>query len=106
MSVLRLLFALGGLVLAALIVWASVTAGQSLSEAVAWLVSEPWGVVTLFDLYLGFAFLAVLIFVLEPDKRLALLFILPLPVLGNVWAAVWMVVRLPAAVKRWRADRA
>lgn len=102
MALLRILFAAGGLILLALIVWAAATAGQSLSEAAGWLVSGPWGVVTLFDLYLGFAFLAVLIFVLEPDRRLALLFILPLPVLGNVWAAVWMVVRLPQIAARLR----
>lgn len=103
MTPLRLVFAAGGLVLAALIVWAAASAGQSLSEAVAWLVSGPWGVVTLADLYLGFAILAVLIWMLEPDRRIALLFILPLPLLGNVWAALWMVVRLRAVARRLRA---
>ena len=97
MALVRILIALGGLSLAALIVWAAASAGQSLPEAIAWLVSGPWGVVTLADLYLGFAILAVLIWLLEPDKRLALLFILPLPVLGNVWAAVWLALRFPAS---------
>lgn len=102
MVLLRILFALGGLILAALIVWAATSAGQNLSEAVGWLVSGPWGVVTLADLYLGFAILAVLIFLLEPDRRLAFLFILPLPLLGNVWAALWLVVRLRAVTQRLR----
>ncbi len=100
MTLARLLAALGGLVLLALIVWAMLTAGQSLSEAVAWLVSEPWGVVSLVDLYLGFFLIAVLIWVLEPNKKIALAFILPLPVLGNVWAAVWVAWRLAKAVRR------
>lgn len=103
MTLFRILFAAGGIVLAALIVWAAMTAGQSLSEAVAWLVSGPWGVVTLADLYLGFAILAVLIWVLEPDTRIALIFILPLPLLGNVWAALWIVLRLRAVAGRLRA---
>ena len=92
MTFLRILVAVGGLVLAALIVWA-VQAGD-FSAAGAWLTSDPWGMVTLADLYLGFAILAVLIWVLEPNKRVALLFILPLPVLGNVWAAVWLALRV------------
>ncbi|PWE18446.1 hypothetical protein DDZ18_02235 [Marinicauda salina] len=103
MTLLRILFAAGGLALAAMIVWAAMTAGQSLSEAVGWLVSEPWGAVTLADLYLGFVFLAVIIWLMEPDKRIALAFILPLPFLGNVWAAVWMAWRLGRVVEARRA---
>ena len=94
MIAVRVLSALGGLVLLAAIVWASLTAGQSLSEAVGWLVSEPWGVVSLIDLYLGFVFIAIFIWQLEPNKLIALVFILPLPVLGNVWPAVWIAWRL------------
>jgi hypothetical protein len=103
MTLVRILSALGGLALLALIVWAMATAGQSLTEAIAWLVSEPWGVVSLFDLYLGFFLIAVLIWVLEPNKAIALAFILPLPVLGNVWAAVWVAWRI-AKVVRGRAE--
>lgn len=103
MTLVRILSALGGLALLALIVWAAMTAGQSLTEAVAWLVSEPWGVVTLVDLYLGFLLIAALIWVLEPNKALALVFILPLPVLGNVWSAVWVAWRLGAVIARRRS---
>jgi hypothetical protein len=103
MTLVRILSALGGLALLALIVWAMATAGQSLTEAIAWLVSEPWGVVSLFDLYLGFFLIAVLIWVLEPNKAIALAFILPLPLLGNVWAAVWVAWRI-AKVVRGRAE--
>ncbi len=99
MTLVRILSALGGLALLVLIVWASATAGQSLTEAIAWLVSEPWGVVSLFDLYLGFFLIAVLIWVLEPNKAIALAFILPLPVLGNVWAAVWVAWRITKVVR-------
>jgi len=100
MTLVRILSALGGLALLALIVWAMATAGQSLTEAIAWLVSEPWGVVSLFDLYLGFFLIAVLIWVLEPNKAIALAFILPLPLLGNVWAAVWVAWRLAGVVRK------
>jgi hypothetical protein len=99
MTLVRILSALGGLALLALIVWAMATAGQSLTEAIAWLISEPWGVVSLFDLYLGFFLIAVLIWVLEPNKAIALAFILPLPLLGNVWAAVWVAWRIAKVVR-------
>ena len=99
MTLIRILSALGGLALLAAIIWAVMTADQSLGEAVAWLVSEPWGVVSLVDLYLSFFFIAVLIWCLETNKAIALLFILPLPFLGHVWSAVWMVWRLAAMLR-------
>ncbi|VXC87484.1 conserved membrane hypothetical protein [Oceanicaulis sp. 350] len=103
MTAFRIIAGLGAIALAAAIVWASITAGQSLSEAVGWLVSEPWGVVSLVDLYLGFVLLAILIWVFEPNKLIALAFILPLPVLGNVWSAVWVAWRLGHALSRRQA---
>lgn len=101
----RIIAALGALALALAIVWASMTAGQSLSEAVGWLVSEPWGVVSLIDLYLGFVLIAILIWVFEPNKLIALVFILPLPILGNVWSAVWLAWRLGRLVATRPAAR-
>lgn len=98
MNAFRIVSAVGGVLLLAAIVWASMTANQSLAEAVGWLVSKPWGVVSLIDLYLGFVFIAIFIWILEPDKRIALLFILPLPVLGNIWPALWVVWRLKRAL--------
>lgn len=99
MTFIRILCALGGLILLVAIIWASLTAGQSLTEAVAWLTSQPWGVVSLVDLYLSFFFVAVLIWCLETNKGVALLFILPLPFLGHVWSAVWMVWRLAGLLR-------
>lgn len=104
MTAFRIIAALGAIALAISIVWASLTAGQSLSEAVGWLISEPWGVVSLIDLYLGFVLIAILIWVFEPNKRIALVFILPLPILGNVWSAVWLAWRLGRIVKARRTD--
>lgn len=103
MTLIRILCLIGGLVLLASIFWAADAAGQSFGEAIAWLVSGPWGVVTLIDLYLGFFFIAVLIWLLEPKRWIALLFILPLPFLGNVWAAVWMAWRLAQVIQARRA---
>jgi hypothetical protein len=57
------------------------------------------GIVTLADLYLGFVLTAVVIAGFERGFR-AVLWILPLPFLGNVWAVVWFVVRLPELFRR------
>ncbi|OCW56378.1 hypothetical protein [Hoeflea olei] len=93
MKILQILIAAGALGLAALIVVA-ISAG-SFSEAGSWLMSDPWGRVTLADLYLGFVLAAAVIWLCEPRPLVAVLWILPIPVLGNVWAAVWFILRLP-----------
>ena len=106
MVLVRIGVAIGGLVLLASIFWAAETAGQSLGEAISWLISNPWGVVSLIDLYLGFVFIAIFIWVLEPSKIIALAFILPLPFLGNVWPAVWIVWRLAKVLGERRLEGA
>jgi len=81
-------FGLGALIIIAM------TDG-SFSRAGSWLLSEPWGLVTLVDLYLGFLLSAAVIWFFEPRTRNALLWILPIPILGNLWTAVWFIIRLP-----------
>lgn len=104
MTLIRILMAAGGMTLAVLIVWA-ISAGD-FSAAGSWLISDPWGIVTLTDLYLGFFMLTVLIWMLEPSKLIALGFIMPMPFLGNVWAVIWLIWRIGmlAGNARARAD--
>ena len=59
MAIFRSLLGLAALAFAALIVWAA-KAGD-FSGAGTWLTSHPWGIVTLIDLYIGFAISAVVI---------------------------------------------
>lgn len=98
MIFLRILLAVGGLVLLASIVWAAQAA--SIGASFSAMVEDPWGIVALIDLYLGFVFLAVIIWLFERNHLIALAFILPLPFLGNIWAAVWIVWRLGALSAR------
>ena len=93
MKLLQAVIAVATLGLAALIIIA-VTDG-SFSRAGSWLLSEPWGLVTLADLYLGFLLSAAVIWLFEPRTLGALLWILPIPILGNLWTAVWFIIRLP-----------
>lgn len=101
MMILRFLTALGGLALGVLIVLA--VSGGGFGAAGSWLMTDPWGRVTLFDLYLGFFFLALIIALFERQGWRAALWIIPLPILGNIWAAVWLVLALPELTRRLRA---
>ncbi len=92
MTLARLFVALFGLAFGALIVWAIRTG--DFWTAGSWLTSDPWGVVTLSDLYLGFLLSALVIAAFEPPLKAAF-WILPIPFLGNVWTVVWFVINLP-----------
>ncbi|MBU4531196.1 MAG: hypothetical protein KUA43_13620 [Hoeflea sp.] len=93
MKLLQAVIAAATLGLGALIIIA--VADGSFYEAGSWLFSEPWGLVTLADLYLGFLLSALIIWFFEPRPLKALIWILPIPILGNLWTAVWFVIRLP-----------
>ena len=97
MNFLRVALAFIGVALAILIAWA-VHAGD-FGEAGAWLTTDPWGIVTLADLYLGFLLSAVMICFLERSWK-AVLWIAPIPVLGNVWTVLWVIFRFPVLIGR------
>lgn len=100
-TVARVLVALAGLALSASIVWAGFVQGANLLSEGARILELSWGVVTLVDLYVGFLIIAVVIAALEPRAWVAALWIAPLPFLGNVVAALWVVVRLPVVMRRF-----
>ena len=97
MTPLRIVLAILGLTLVGLIAWA--ISGQTFMSEGAWLVSHRWGIVSLADLYLGFILIGVLIWLFEPNKLIALVFILPLPFLGNIWSVIWVIWRVPGLIK-------
>jgi hypothetical protein len=99
MTSVRVLLTVLGLLFAALIIWA-VQTGDFWTEG-AWLTSNPWGIVSLSDLYLGFLIAAVLMFVFE-NPRTRWFWIIPLPFLGNLWTILWLVWRLPSLYHRLR----
>lgn len=101
MIILRFLTAVGALALGILI-WLAIINGN-FGAAGGWLTSDPWGQVTLFDLYLGFFFLALIIAFFEETWWHAAIWIAPLPFLGNIWAAIWLVRTLPELARRLKA---
>ncbi len=103
MTALRILLAVLAACFAGLIVRA-VLAGDFWAAG-AWLTTDPWGIVTLADLYLGFLLSSVVIVAAERNWRAAL-WIAPIPFLGNIWTIVWFILRFPALLARIHAPKA
>lgn len=97
----RSLFAASGIGLAALIVWASLNAnfGQSFGA----IINDPWGVVSLADLYLGFFIFAAFVFLVDGVRPASFAWVIVLMFLGNVLAVVWLVLRWPLLMQRLSA---
>lgn len=98
MSILRVIVALMGLGLTVLIVLAALEA--PIGEGFGRITQDLWGWTTLADLYLGFVLIAIVIAYFEENAVVAAFWVLPLFFLGNVWSALWFVVRLPIIAKR------
>jgi hypothetical protein len=91
MTPLRIALLAAAAILSGAIFWASQAA--PFFAGFSTVLANPWGVVTLIDLYAGFLFAGALIWLIEPDKRLAATLILITLVLGNVVPLVWLAAR-------------
>jgi hypothetical protein len=90
-TMLRILCILGFVLLTGAIIWAF---GQApFWPSVSAIMANPWGVVTVIDLYLGFLVFAIVIARFEPNRGLAIALIAALPVLGNVVSLGWLAWR-------------
>ncbi|MEM6665888.1 MAG: hypothetical protein AAF638_05740 [Pseudomonadota bacterium] len=92
MTLLRAIILLSAAVFAALIIWAM---GQApLMESFSKVIADPWGLVAIVDLYLGFLLILIVVWFAEPSKPVAAAVIVATPFLGNVIPAVWLAYRL------------
>jgi hypothetical protein len=103
MNVLRAAVGILGLALLGLVIWAAV-AMQDLHgtffDQLAVVSTLPWGVATLADLYVGFIFFAAIVFLTERSWLVAALWAAPIFILGNIWSALWLIIRLPHLAKQ------
>ena len=103
MNALRVVIGIAGLALLGLIVWA-VFAYTDLHgdflQQFGVIASLPWGLTGLVDLYVGFLIFAALVLITERSWWAAALWALPVFVLGNFWAALWFVLRLPYLIEK------
>ena len=100
---LRAVVTVFGVALLGAVLWASFSGGAThgpFLKQLEYLTALPWGVAMLVDLYVGFVFFAVIVFLAERSWLAAVLWSVPLLFLGNIWAAVWLVLRLPSLVRR------
>jgi hypothetical protein len=103
MNVLRAAIGIIGLALLGLVLWAALSAHElhgAFFDQFAVVTTLPWGIVSLVDLYIGFLLFAVLVFLTERSWLIAALWAAPVFVLGNIWAALWFVIRLPHLAKQ------
>lgn len=98
---LRTLTALLGGGFVALVFWAFGQADFFMSFAA--ISSDPWGIVSLADLYLGFFVFAVIIALYEGYRFSTAVWLVLLFCLGNGVAAAWLVWRWSALIVRMRA---
>lgn len=98
MKIIRLVITLLGLVLTMMIGLAALEA--PISESFSRITQDLWGWVTLVDLYLGFILIAVFIAIIERDSSIAFMWIVPLFFLGNIWSALWFVLRFGKIMRK------
>ncbi|MBY0611599.1 MAG: hypothetical protein K2P80_05400 [Beijerinckiaceae bacterium] len=89
--IFSIVLGLAGSVLAIAIIYASGAA--SFSQSLALITHDPWGLVTLIDLYAGLIFAGILIFYLEGCKPSAWLWLVASLFLGNIVTAGWFLLR-------------
>ncbi len=94
---LKAAFAIPGLTLAAAIVWAFGKADFFASGAL--IIANPWGIVTLIDLYAGFIFLGIVVAAIERWRPWAFAMMAVSFVLGNIVYALWAVLRGAALLR-------
>lgn len=104
MILIRLLLLAGGAALTAAIFWAMQGEARPLGQILDDMAAEKWTVVTFVDLYLGFFISAVIMMLAERRWYWGLAWALPVFALGNVWTALWAILRLPSLAKRLRAQ--
>ncbi len=103
MNVLRAAVGILGLALLGLVLWAALSAHElhgTFLDQLAVVTTLPWGMAALVDLYVGFLLFAILVFLTERSWIVAALWAAPVFLLGNIWAALWFVIRLPHLAKQ------
>jgi len=89
------LLAMTGVILYAFLV------GDFASEG-AWIVSHPWGIVSLVDLYVGFALFSAWIIYRESSPFKAAVWVVLMIVLGNWTAALYVLLALNSSRGDWK----
>ncbi|WP_395647434.1 DUF1475 family protein [Terricaulis sp.] len=103
MNIWRAAIGILGLALLGLVIWAAFSLQDlhgSFLDQFGVVTTLPWGIAALADLYLGFVLFASIVFLTERSWVIAAIWAVPIFILGNIWAALWLVIRLPHLAKQ------
>lgn len=64
--------------------------------------NDPWGIVSLVDVYVGFVFFCVWIFYREKNKLVALLWSISIMILGNLPTGIYAFLALQSSNNNWK----
>jgi hypothetical protein len=92
MKISKLIALLGLIAMSAALIY-GFTVGDFFADG-ALIVANPWGIVSLVDLYTGFALFGAWIYYREANKLLALVWIAILMVLGFWLASLYVLIQL------------
>ena len=67
-----------------------------------WITSHPWGIVSLVDLYVGFAIFSLWIVYREKSLAAKIVWVVLMMVLGNWTAALYVLLALNASHGDWK----
>ena len=92
MKISKLIALLGLIAMSAALIY-GFTVGDFFADG-ALIVANPWGIVSLVDLYTGFALFGAWIYYREANKLIALVWIVILMVLGFWLASLYVLIQL------------
>ena len=92
MNIPKILIAAGLFVMIAFLVVAQMA--MPLTEAANPFAIDPWVTAMTVDLFFGFLLMSTIIFIVEPVKWKALLWCVPLFVVGNAVSAIWFLLNI------------
>jgi hypothetical protein len=99
MNIAKLLSMIGLLAMTIAILYAF-TFGNFVVEG-AWLTSHPWGIVSLVDLYVGFAIFSMWIVYRENSLATAIIWVVLMMVFGNWTAALYVLLAANSSRGEW-----
>ena len=102
LTLVRAIIIVSFIVLLGSIIYAGTQA--NLFDGFAEVGANPWGLVGLIDLYVGFIFFAIVIAAYEGPRPVTYVWVITLFLLGNLVAAAWLITRLPALIGRLRGN--
>jgi hypothetical protein len=102
----RIIAAIVGIGLAALLLTTIVDTAslEDFGYEVAAIADQRWALFALLDRFAGFVLLAIVIVALERSAVSAAIWAAPIFVFGNIWAAVWVIARLPDLISKAKAS--